>query len=87
MEYVSFIGHTKHGETLMTDLRTRRMAAGLSTVQAAKLLGIGRSTLFRYETDQVQKPDYHLIERMNALYKPCRKSRAGLAIPEVPNVG
>lgn len=58
----------------MHGLKDEREACGLGAVEAAKLLSIGRNTLWRYENGKIAKPNHYLVERMRALYKSrCRR--------------
>lgn len=50
------------------NLKQERIAAGIGFDEAAKELGIGISTLWRYEQNKTKRKDHDLIERMRALY-------------------
>lgn len=50
------------------DLKKEREAAGLNQEQAVELLGIGLSTIWRYESGKTKRLDYALVNRMRELY-------------------
>ena len=50
------------------DLKAMRIAAGIKQSDAARALGIGVNTLWRYESGKTERQDARVLERMKALY-------------------
>lgn len=53
---------------LRLTLAGARVNAGFGTTEAAKLLGIGRTTLWKYEHGRIE-PKHEIIEKMSELYR------------------
>lgn len=58
------------------DLKAEREAAGLSQEFVITELGIGISTIWRYENGRTKRMDHSLVERMRKLYADTLAGRA-----------
>ena len=53
----------------MSDLKRQRILAGYGFEEAAELIGIGVSTLWRYENGKTKRRDHDVIQKMQELYR------------------